>query len=85
MGDAVNIFIFPDLTPAAGSEAALLGLCLNTILRGVSLTSFVDTRLLVGKKSRTHHRMGSGSKTVGGLVNKLRRFPRGCVSVTRHI
>ena len=43
---ALNIFLFPDLPPSAGSEAALLARKWDAILGGGILTSFADTSLL---------------------------------------
>ena len=50
VGDALNIFIFPDLSSLAGSEVALLTQKWDAILGGVTLTSFVETSMLTGKK-----------------------------------
>ena len=44
MGDAVNIFLFPDLTPAAESKASLLAHRWEAILEGEAITPFADTR-----------------------------------------
>ena len=46
VGDIVNIFLFPDLTPADVPEAALMAHHWEVILGGGELTSFADTRLL---------------------------------------
>ena len=48
--DALNIFLFPDLSPSVESEAALLMQKWEAILGGVPLTSFADTSLLTGKQ-----------------------------------
>ena len=53
VGDIINIFLFTDLYPLAGSEAALLTRKWDTILGGVTLTSFADTSLLMGKQKVT--------------------------------
>ena len=50
VGDVLNILFFPDLSPSAGSEAALLTRKWDTILGGGNLTSFADTSLLMGKQ-----------------------------------
>ena len=50
VGDALNILLFPDLSPSEGLEAALLNQKWDTILGGGTLTSFTDTSLLTGKK-----------------------------------
>ena len=50
VGDAINIFIFPDLSPSVGSEAALLTRRWYAILGGGALISFVDTSLLLAKQ-----------------------------------
>ena len=50
VGDALNIFLFPDLSPSAGLEAALLTRKWDAILGGDALTSFVDTSILIGKQ-----------------------------------
>ena len=50
VGDTLNIFLFPDLSPSAGSEAALLTRKWDVILGGGTLTSFVDTILLMGEQ-----------------------------------
>ena len=48
--DTLNIFLFPDLSPSARSEAALLTRKWDVILGGETLTYFTDMRLLMGKK-----------------------------------
>ena len=50
VGDALNIFLFPGLSPLAGLEAALLTRKWDAILGGGTLTSVVDTSLLMGKQ-----------------------------------
>ena len=50
MGDAINVFLFPDLSASAGSEAALLTSRRDVILGGGALTSFADTSLIIGKQ-----------------------------------
>ena len=47
--DDLNIFLFPDLPPSAGLEAALLTWKWGAILGGGNLTSFADTSLLMEK------------------------------------
>ena len=48
--DAINVFLFPDLSPSASSEAALLTRMWYAILGGGALTSFVDTSLLIANQ-----------------------------------
>ena len=50
VGDALNILLFPDLSPLAGSEATLLTQKWDAILGGGTLNSFADTSLLMGKQ-----------------------------------
>ena len=50
VGDVLNIFLLPDLSPLAGSEAALLTRKWYKILGGGTLTSFADTSLRMGKQ-----------------------------------
>ena len=50
VGDALNIFLFPELSPSSGLEAALLTRKWDAILGGGTLTSFVETSLLMGKQ-----------------------------------
>ena len=52
VGDAVNVFLFPDLSLLACSEAALLARRWDAVFGGGTLTSFVDTSLLLG-----HHKV----------------------------
>ena len=47
VGDALNIFLFLDLSPSAGSEAELLTRKLDAILGGSTLTCFLETSLLM--------------------------------------
>ena len=47
---ALNIFLFPNLYPLAGSESALLTWKWESILGNGTLTSFADTSLLMGKQ-----------------------------------
>ena len=49
MGDTINVFLFPNMLPLAGSEAALLARRWYTILVGGALTSFTDTSFLLTK------------------------------------
>ena len=51
MGDAVNIFLFPDLTPASGSKAALLAHRWDVIIGGGELTPFSETILLMERQN----------------------------------
>ena len=48
--DALNIFLFPDLSLSSGSESALLTRNWDVILGGRTLNSFVNTSLLMGKQ-----------------------------------
>ena len=50
VGDALNIFLFPDLSPLAGSEASLLTYMWDAILGVRTLTSFAATNLVMGKQ-----------------------------------
>ena len=50
VGTAFNIFLFPDLSPLAGSEAPLLTRKWGAISGGGTLTSFADTSLMMGKQ-----------------------------------
>ena len=50
VGDAISILIFPDLSPSASSEAALLARRWDTILGGGAFTTFSDTSLLLAKE-----------------------------------
>ena len=47
MGDAVNIFLLPDISPSAGSRSALLARKWEYALGGDNLTSFADTSMLM--------------------------------------
>ena len=49
-GDALNIFLFPDFSPSAGSELVLLTRKWDAILGGGTLTSFADTIMLMEKQ-----------------------------------
>ena len=51
MVDAINVILFPDLSPLAGSEAALLAMRWDAIIGGGALTSFAYTSLLLDKHS----------------------------------
>ena len=55
VGDALNIFLFPNLSPLVGSEAALLTQKWGATLGGGTLTSFAYTSLLIGKKKVSRH------------------------------
>ena len=50
VGDALNIFLFPDLSPLAGSEKALLTRNCDAIFGVGTLTYFAYTSLLMGKQ-----------------------------------
>ena len=50
LGDALNTFLFPDLSPSSGSEAALLTRKWDAILGGGTLASFAETILLMGEQ-----------------------------------
>ena len=50
VGDVLNIFLFPDLSPLTGSEAALLTHKWDSILGSGTLNSFTDTSLVMGKQ-----------------------------------
>ena len=50
MRDTINVFLFPDLSPSASSEAALLARRWDAILGGGNLTSFAHTILLLSKQ-----------------------------------
>ena len=45
--DALNIFLFPDLSPSAGSDTALLTRKWDAILGVGTLTSFENTSLMM--------------------------------------
>ena len=47
VGDALNIFLFTDLSPSAGSEAALLMRKWDAILGSGTLNFFADTSMLM--------------------------------------
>ena len=48
VGDAMNVFLFPDMYPAAGYEAELLMRKWDSVLGGGTLISFATTSLLLG-------------------------------------
>ena len=50
VGGALNIFLFPNLSPSEELEAALLTRKWEAILGGVTLTSFVETSILMGNQ-----------------------------------
>ena len=50
VGDAINVFLFHDLSPSAGSEAALLGRRWDAILGDGALIYFADTNLLLARQ-----------------------------------
>ena len=53
VGDTLNIFLFTDLSPLAGLEAALLTRKWDAILVGSILKSFAEMILLMGKQKVT--------------------------------
>ena len=53
VGRALNIFLFTNLSPLAGSEAARLTRNWDMILGGGTFTYFSDTSLLMGKQKVT--------------------------------
>ena len=53
VGNTLNIFLFLDLSPSEGSEAALLTRKWEAILGCGTLTSFADTILLMGMQKVT--------------------------------
>ena len=50
MGYAINVFLFPDLSPLVGSKAALLARRWGAIIGGSALTYFADTSLFLTKQ-----------------------------------
>ena len=50
MGYFINVFIFPNLSLLALSEAAMLARRWDSIVEGVAPTSFEDTSLLLAKQ-----------------------------------
>ena len=50
VGDAINIFLFPELPPLAIYEAALLARMWDAIIGGGTLKYFADTILLIAKQ-----------------------------------
>ena len=50
VGDAINVFLFPDLSPSARSKVELLAKRWDAILGSGALTSFADTSLLLAKQ-----------------------------------
>ena len=48
--ETLKIFLFPNLYPSTGSEAALFTRKWDVILGGGTLTSFADTILLMGEQ-----------------------------------
>ena len=50
MEDTLKIFLFTDLYPSTGSEAALFTQKWDVILGGGTLNSFADMSLLMGKQ-----------------------------------
>ena len=50
VGDIINIFLFTDLYPLAGSEAAQLTRKWGAILGGGTLTSLTDMSIMIGKQ-----------------------------------
>ena len=53
VGDTVNVFLCPDLSPVAGSEAELLMRRWDTVLGRGTLTSFYNTSLILGFQKTT--------------------------------
>ena len=51
VGDAVNVFLFLDLFPVAGLEAALLTRQWDGVFGGGKLTSFSNTSFLLGHQN----------------------------------
>ena len=49
VGESINVFLFPYMSPLAGSEAALLVLSFDAILGGGALISFSESILLMVK------------------------------------
>ena len=47
VGDAVNMFIFIELSPSAGSDVDLLTIRLDVVLEGVTIASFANTGTLM--------------------------------------
>ena len=58
--DVLNIFLFPDLSPLTGLEAALITQKWDSILGGGTLTSFTDT--ILGMGSRRSPPVKAGTK-----------------------
>ena len=50
MGDAINVFLFPDLSLLDSSKAALPARKWYAILVGGAFASFADTSLLLAKQ-----------------------------------
>ena len=50
VGEDLNIFLFPDLSPLEGSDVALLTRKWGAILGGGTLTSFADKSMLMGNQ-----------------------------------
>ena len=60
VGDAINIFLFPDLLPSAASKASFLARRWDAILGGGDIPSFSGTSLLLAQaKGGSGHDMGS--------------------------
>ena len=53
VGDAINIFLSPDLTPLIGLEIEVLTRRWDAFLGGGTITSSNNTRLLLGKHKFT--------------------------------
>ena len=48
VGDSMNIFLFPELSPSIGSEATLLNRQWDTVLGDNTFTYFANTGTLIG-------------------------------------
>ena len=75
IGDALNIFLFPDLSPSAGSEVALLTLEWYAILGGGTLTSFADMSLLMGTKRSPLSQAGTRQRPNSRIGPSFAQFP----------
>ena len=50
MGYSINIFLFPELSPSAGSEADLMVRRWDAILEGDAITTLSNMILMLAKK-----------------------------------
>ena len=48
VGDEINVFLFPELSPSAGSKATLPTQRWDVVLGGNNFTSFANTSTLLG-------------------------------------